>query len=162
MGLFLKLAHAPVGSWRHLAFIAHHHMQTAWFSEALADLCLVLPGIRLIPIFVDGIPFLSSSGVWSDEDEWLSLLAYGLPISIAGRRFCPQQPSALQVKRICNHVHFTTQKLRTTLTRQHWSTCYESIVEAASSSQSWIHRVACVTSLPEEVLITNTFKRKTL
>ena len=57
------------------------------------------------------------------------------PTYISGRRFCPASPSELQSQRVRTHVRFTTRSLRVALTRQHWSACYESIVEAAIASQ---------------------------
>ncbi len=37
---------------------------------------------------------------------------------------------------IRNHVHHVTQQLRVTLTRQHWTQHYDSIVDAAITSET--------------------------
>ena len=78
--LVLKLLNSPAGSWQHLAAIAHNHLQTPWFAAALVDLRLVLPSVRLAPTTVASDPFLSSSGSWSEEGEWMCFHAYRLPI----------------------------------------------------------------------------------
>ena len=77
--LFLKLANSSVGSWTQLALITHHHLQTPWFREALDDLQLVLPGVPCVPTMVQTSPHLSSSARWSEENEWICILARALP-----------------------------------------------------------------------------------
>ena len=133
--LFLKLANAPVDSWRHLAFIAHHHMQSDWFKAAFADVLIILPRVRLIPTMVSTAPYLSSSGTWSDEGEWLSLHAYRLPVNLSGRRYCPVHDDTMSKSVRC-HVSRITQQLRTRLTRQHWTQHYDTVIETASASAS--------------------------
>ena len=76
LGLFLRLVNAPVGSWSHLALIAHHHLNTDWFRDANADLKLIIPGHFFIPSMIDSQPHLSCSGRWSDDGEWNSGLAF--------------------------------------------------------------------------------------
>lgn len=100
--------------------------------EVVADLLLVLSGGRLIPTCVGNLPYLSSSGVWTDDDQWLVLYAYGLPCNISGMRFCPAAVTAPINRAISNHVRYTTQCLHAVLTRQHWSEHYRSVIDAAT------------------------------
>ena len=132
--LFLKLANAPVGSWKHLAFIAHHHLQSEWFLAAAQDLAIVLTGVRVLPTFVGSSPFLSSSGRWSEFGQWLSYHAYALPTNLDGKCYCPTDCHA--AASIRSHVRQIQQLLRTTLTRQYWTTVYDNIAEAAMASES--------------------------
>jgi len=82
--LLLKFANAPAGSSHHLALIAHHHLRTARFTDAVADVCLASPNVRFVPTMVDTDPFLSSTGYWSDEGAWMSsMLLVFLQISQA-------------------------------------------------------------------------------
>ena len=84
VSLIVRLANAPAGSWQQLALMAHHNLQTPWFLAACADLAIVLPDVRFVPTMVGSSPYLSSSGSWSDEGEWISILAYSLPRNISG------------------------------------------------------------------------------
>ena len=127
-GLFLKLANAPAGSWRHLTFIAHHHLNSAWFSAAQSDLNVVLPGVRLIPTFVTTEPYLSSSGKWSEVGEWVSYHAYILPTNMSG---CRYGVSSKHQKSVRAHVKYVTSQLQTHLTRQSWSSLYTDTVDTA-------------------------------
>ena len=137
--LFLKLANAPVGSWRHLAFIAHHNLQSAWFVAAFADLSLVLPGVRLIPTCVGTLPFLSSSGSWSDVGSWVSFHTYALPVNISGLRYCPSENSSMYSNvrsPTRKHVRDVSHQLHSHLTREFWSALYNNVVEVALVSEA--------------------------
>ena len=136
--LFLRLANAPAGSWIHLAFISHHHLNTPWFRDALQDLELVLPSVRLMPTFAGTHPVLSSSGRWSDEGEWVSFHAYGLPRNLSGHRFRPASTgrSDTYSKGVRLHVEYVTRNLRTRLTREFWSETYQDTVTAATASNT--------------------------
>ena len=90
----LKLLNAPAGSWQQLAAIAHHHLKSDWFVAALADLNSVLPGVRVVPTFVGSHPYLSSTGTWSEDGEWLSFHAHRLPVNVNGCRYMPQASGA--------------------------------------------------------------------
>ena len=135
--LLLRLANAPAGSWVHLALIAHHHLRTTWFTDAWHDMQTVLPAVRLVPTCVGSDPYLSSTGFWSDEGEWISLHAYKLPRKLSGHSFRPREPYAneysQQVKR---HIKWLSQKLRTLLVRRAWSETSEDVCTAASTSAS--------------------------
>ena len=133
--LFLKLANAPVESWRHLAFIAHHHLQSEWFKAALADLATIFPHVRLMPTMVGTAPFLSSTGSWSEVGEWMSFHAYGLPVNLSGRRYCPAKGTSM-TRRVRSHVSRAMQQLHISLTRQHWSQQYDGVIETAIASDS--------------------------
>ena len=137
--LFVKLANAPAGSWRHLAFIAHHNLQSPWFVATFSDVLLVLPGVRLVPTFVGTEPFLSSSGKWSDFGQWLSLHAYSLPINANGLRYRPPERLNLQRKwssPVRKHAYEISHQLQLTLTREFSSVLYSSVVDAALASES--------------------------
>jgi hypothetical protein len=136
VALLLKLANAPVGSWRHLAFMAHHHLRSPWFAAATADLQIVLPDFRLIPTFVGSQPYLSCSGSWSEEGEWSSLLAYGLPKNVSGLRFCPSgHPLHNSLRRsIRFHVRRITDQLKLFLARESSSALYQEVASSALSS----------------------------
>ena len=135
--LLLRLANAPAGSWVHLAIIAHHTLQTPWFVDALKDLELVLPHVRLVPTMVRSEPYLSSSVHWNDEGEWISLHAWCLPCNPNGRRFRPRHGAGNDEnmrKSIKRHITNITQKLRLYLVRESWSSTYEEIVTAATAT----------------------------
>ena len=116
--------------------MAHRHLCSPWFAAATADLRIVLPDFRLIPTFVGSQPYLSCSGSWSDEGEWLSLLAYGLPTNISGLRFCPpDQPLQNSLRRsIRFHVRHITDQLKLLLTRQSSSALYHDVASSALSA----------------------------
>ena len=136
--LFLRLANAPAKSWQHLTFMAHQHLQTPWYTAASADLALVLPQVRCKPTFANSEPFLSSSGRWSDEGEWVSYHAYALPYNLSGCRYRPEhswlnprlsRAVKLHTKRIC-------QLLQTMLTREMWSSTYNRVMDSATANGS--------------------------
>ena len=133
--VFLKLANAPLGSWRHLAFIAHHNLQSPWFLAARDDLHLILPGVRLIPTCVGTLPFLSSSGTWSDFGVWLSFLSHALPTNTSGHRYCPSNNTALRAH-VRWHVSTVTKQLEIHLIREFWSVCYNNVIQTALSTDS--------------------------
>ena len=129
----MKLAIAPVGSWRHLSFIAHHHLNSPWFLEAQADPSIVLPGVRFTPTFANTEPYLSSSGKWSEVEEWIGWHAYSLPTNMSGCRYCSL---ANHSKSVRTHVQQVTTQPQTQLTRQSWSALYQNTVETALASSS--------------------------
>ena len=90
-----KLTNSPTSSWQHVALLWHIQRQSDWFTSALADLQLVLPGIRpLIGFDVQrGTPFAYSNGYWSSVDSWISCQAYCLPLDLLGRRSRQFPPS---------------------------------------------------------------------
>jgi len=118
-GLFLRLANAPAGSWPHLAFIVHHHLQTDWFKACLSDICLPCPGVRFLPTFVGPFPHLSCTGSWNDTFSWISYLAFGLPHNFSGARYRPPVSAGIDPyeKLVKNHVRQTTHNLRIALKR---------------------------------------------
>ena len=137
--LLLRLANAPVGSWMQLALIAHRHLQSTWYTEACADLERVLPRVRLIPTSVGTEAFLSSSGYWNDADDWISFLAYSLPVNIQGHRYRPRpgtQYAAARAKAVKAHIQHVTSNLRVELSRQWWSAVYSNIVHASAASDN--------------------------
>jgi hypothetical protein len=136
--LLLKLLNAPAGSWQHLAAIAHHHLQTPWFVAAWKDLLLVFPTVRLVPTLANADPFLSSSGSWSDEGEWLSFHAFGLPVNVGGLRVRPKaswtEPRLAKATKF--HIKRIVQVLRVKLIREMWSAVYENALESSRTSAS--------------------------
>ena len=136
--LLLKLANAPVGSWHHLALIAHHHYNTAWFKSALADVALVFPGTRFIPTFVRSEPYLSSTGRWTDEGAWKSFHAQRLPTNISGLRYrpCTSGCSAEDSKSVKFHVKYASKQLNIILVRQMWTEVYDSIISTSHAPES--------------------------
>ena len=144
--LFLRLANAPAGSWMQLALIAHRHLQSTWYTETCADLELVLPRVRLIPTLVGTEATLSSSGYWNDADDWVSFLAYSLPVNIQGHRYRPAlgtRGGGAHAKSVKAHVQHVIVNLRTELSRQWWSSVYSNIVLAsAASDTSKLHVVS--------------------
>ena len=121
-----------------LALIAHHHLQTPWFTTACADLAMVLPIVRLIPTMVASSPYLSSSSLWSEDDEWLSFLAFALPNNMSGHRYRPVEPAGHSTHRKCvrSHVARIVHNLRRELSRKWWSVVYREVVEAATLSST--------------------------
>jgi len=135
--LWMKLANAPVGSWRHLAFMAHRHFNSPWFLAAQADLGLVLPGVRLIPTTVGTLPYLSSTSRWSDEGELISIHPYSLPVNANGYKFRPNGDNeTLHSTAVRRHVHYVSGQLKKVLSRQAWTKCYNAVIEAATASPS--------------------------
>jgi len=133
--LFLKLANSAVGSWTQLDLIAHHHLQTPWFREALDDLHLVLPGVRCVPTMVQTSPYLSSSARWSEENEWLCVHARALPTDLSGQRFRPCDSEARAYsKQVRAHISYVCKKLRTLLIRKVRSQVYQEVVFSTTNS----------------------------
>ena len=130
--LLLKLLNAPAGSWKHLAAVAHHHLQTPWFKAALADLHAVFPRVQLVTTLAGTLPFLSSTGSWTDEGDWASFHACRLPCNINGHRFRPSTSEADQSLRrsVRAHIRRVASILRTYLTRDMWSTVYDQVVRS--------------------------------
>ena len=134
--LLLKLLNAPAGSWKHLAAIAHHHLQTPWFIAALADLRTVFPRVQLVTTLAGTVPFLSSTGSWTDEGDWASFHACSLPRNIDGLRFRPATSEENESLRrsVRAHIKRVASVLRTSLTRSMWSTVYEQVVSSSTES----------------------------
>ena len=65
----------------------------------------------------------------------MSFHAYGLPVNLSGRRYCPAK-GASTTRCVRLHVNRVTQLVRERLTRQYWSQQYNGIVEAATASDS--------------------------
>ena len=135
-GVYLRMANSPAGSWQQLALIAHHHMKTAWFVAASADLARVLPNVRLRPTMVHTMPHLSSSSHWTDEGEWSSFLAFALPVNMAGLRYRPAEPPGPSAfhKSVRGHISRILHILRIDLRREHWSEVYRQVQQAASDT----------------------------
>ena len=135
--LLLKMLNAPAGSWQQLAVVAHHHLQTPWFTDAIADLQLVLHGVSLRPTFVRNDPFLSSTGRWTDEGVWLSFHAHRLPTNMNGCRFRPKGAMDLPTRKaVKSYIKQTIHSLRVLLVRRRWSTVYEDVVSTSTSMAS--------------------------
>jgi len=138
VALFLKLANSPVGSFQQLAFIVHHHLQSPWFLAALNDILTVLPGVTVVPTMVHADPFLSSSGAWSEEGEWLSLHARRLPTNLNGLRYFPKHPQeqSLLKQAVQRHVKHVVSLLRTSLLRNMWSQVYQNVLDTCSNTEN--------------------------
>ena len=107
--LRLWLANAPVGLWCNLAFIAHHHLRTPWFEDAMRDLEAVIPRMRPISTTAGSDIFLSAN--WSEAGKWVSLHSYGLPRNMSGHRYLPQEHTGDDFKRGVNyHVKFLASR----------------------------------------------------
>ncbi len=138
VSLLLQLANAPAGSWQHLAILAHRHLQTPWFLAATKDLAIILPDTRFVPTVAHTEPFLSSTARWSEEGEWLSFHAYGLPVNMNGQRFRPHgthmDPELRKV--VKRHIKHFVQVLRRRLVQEMWSRVYQSTLDSSTASDS--------------------------
>ena len=136
--LVLKLLNAPAGSWQHLAIIAHHHLNSPWFVDAMKDLKLVLPTVRLKLTMAFALPFLSSTGVWSDEGEWLSFHARSLPMNVNSLRYRPHNSHDQMHfrKAVKTHIKRITFMLKQHLQRDSWAKVHDAVVQTVAANES--------------------------
>ena len=85
---------------------------------------------------VGTLPHLSSSGSWSEADEWMCAVAWQLPVNLSGLRFRPQEsPGQSQYhKNVRQHVARVSERLRVQLARNQWSEVHTNIVQTSSAS----------------------------
>ena len=129
-----------LGSWQYLALIAHRHLNSEWYmyTSAMLDLARVLPGARFVPTQNASLPYLSCTGWWSDEGEWIPMHEYSLPCNVNGLRYFPRltTTSETDAKNIERHINRIKDLLKTELHREDWSALYRSTVEASTSSSA--------------------------
>ena len=134
LGLFLRLLNAPIESWEHRAVVAHHFMQTPWYSECLEDLRVVWPGVSLLVSTGPTGPFLKSTGGWTSEGSWNSALAYGFKLNTWGWRIAADPGMR---KRVKSHIHEACQQLQNSLRRSEQHNLLQRLlIQNAMSSRS--------------------------
>ena len=65
----------------------------------------------------------------------MSLHAYRLPVNVSSQRYCPAQAAHVS-KAILRHVEHVTRQLQQILVRQFWSSQYDSVLVAATASDT--------------------------
>eukprot|EP00973_Karenia_brevis_P050627 7029247-Karenia_brevis.AAC.1 len=121
VGFLLRLMNSAVVSWQHAALIIHVCLGTPWFLQAMADLRIIMPSLRIQICESHDGPFVSSSGFWSDEGVWVSAVASTLPLDELGRRrrrTAARSKDDIQEKAIQKHIKFNTARLRSALVKE--------------------------------------------
>ena len=146
LGLFLRLINAPIESWEHSAVVAHHFMQTPWYSECVDDLKLVLPGVSLFVGTGPKGPFLKSSGGWTSDGSWNSALAFGFRTNTWGWRCDADIDMRRKIK---THIRGLCQQMQKILRREEQHDLVQKVLlQDAMSSRSKTQLIARKLQLP--------------
>eukprot|EP00973_Karenia_brevis_P067796 9432518-Karenia_brevis.AAC.1 len=116
VAILLRLANAPNSAWEQAALIWHRHEQTNWYTDALADLRLVLPGLHFYVGMSRHGPVIYSSSWWTDTGEWCSAHPWSFRVDQVGRR-TREQRCAITDRAVRCHIKKVTDNLRLHLTR---------------------------------------------
>ena len=84
-------------------------LRAEWYTDASADLNLVMPSVRSRLEAGWHGDFVSSTGPWPEEGHWESAQAFSLPVDEIGRRFRSADNYAdLHASELCisKHCHF--------------------------------------------------------
>jgi hypothetical protein len=124
---FLRLFNAPPDSYQYAALLVHHQLQTSWFEEALSDVAIAIPDIKVrISTTWGHRRFVSSSASWGHEVLNALRPYIRTPMS--------QRTNAVEIKTIKHLTKRISSQISSNLKEKCKATARQQILDRASQN----------------------------